>query len=152
MNTERTGSAESVEPSEKLCPSAPATLGNAVLIGVRIGIGDGLQIVPTDRPIPVTQEIIDLAAPLEPDELFRFATTCAAGRCPHFAADKCQIAVGSMNRLDEVVTDLPRCAIRKQCRWFQQEGPAMCRRCPQIVRNQADPSPDMVAIVGGDSA
>lgn len=148
MSTELRRNATSRKPSERLCPSAPATIGDAVLIGVRIAVGEGAQILPTQRPIPVTQDIIDLAAPQEADELFRFATTCASSRCPHFEGEKCQIAARSMGRLEEVVDDLPRCAIRKQCRWFHQEGAAMCRRCPQIVRNQSDPSLDMLAIAG----
>ena len=54
--------------AEILCPSGPAHADNAVLIGVLLATADGTQIVPTERPIPVTQQIVDLALPRLPDE------------------------------------------------------------------------------------
>lgn len=133
--------------ADRLCPSAPARVGGSVVIGVRLGVSGGARIVPTDKPIPVTQQIIDFAAPLEPGEVFRFAANCESAVCPHFVDRKCQIAVGAVARLDEVVTELPRCSIRSQCRWFRQEGPPICLRCPQIVTQEVDPTPEMIDIV-----
>lgn len=95
----------------------------------------------------VTREIIQLARPVSPSEVFRFASTCRTSGCIHFKDAACQIAARSVGLLDEVVTRLPKCPIRAQCRWFHQEGPAMCRRCPQIVTEQHAPSAEMLRIV-----
>ncbi len=35
--------------------------------------------------------------------------------------------------LPAVVDALPPCTIRKDCRWYAQEGAAACRRCPEIT-------------------
>jgi hypothetical protein len=41
---------------------------------------------------------------------------------------------------------LPRCSIRRQCRWFQERGRDACAVCPLIVRG-ATPAPDLDASV-----
>lgn len=55
-----------------------------------------------------------------------------------------------VEKLPAVVEQLPPCSIRRDCRWWQQEGKAACMRCPQIItdnyssseqlRQAADPS------------
>jgi len=69
----------------------------------------------------------------------------------HFRDDACRLAARSVAVLTEVTEDLPRCSIRPQCRWFRQEGPAMCRRCPQIVTDQYRPSAEMLRVVYGEA-
>ena len=97
--------------------------------------------------MPVTREIIGLAHPVSPTEVFRFAAPCGAKGCIHFRDTACQIAARSTVLLDEVVTHLPKCPIRARCRWFHQEGADMCRRCPQIVTEQYLPSAEILRIV-----
>ncbi|MFD0277882.1 hypothetical protein ACFVHB_28795 [Kitasatospora sp. NPDC127111] len=130
-----------------LCPSAPADPAGSVLIGVVSGTAAAPRVVPTTQAVPVTLEIIELARPASPGEVFRFAGACHASRCVHFKDSACQIAARSAVLLDAVVDDLPRCPIRSRCRWFHQEGPALCRRCPQIVTEQHRPSAEMLRIV-----
>ncbi|MEV0530970.1 hypothetical protein [Kitasatospora sp. NPDC050463] len=130
-----------------LCPSAPADPTGSVLIGVVSGTPEAPRVVPTAHAMPVSLEIIELARPASPGEVFRFAGACQASGCIHFRNAACQIAARSAVLLDEVVEDLPRCPIRAQCRWFRQEGPSLCRRCPQIVTEQYRPSAEMLRIV-----
>jgi len=134
---------------ELLCPSSRGTLKDSVLIGVVTSHADGPRIVPTERAMPVTPEILRMAEPVGPSEVFRFASPCQAGRCPHFHNEACQLAVRSVDLLQSVVDELPKCSIRRDCRWFQQEGPAICKRCPQVVTDQFAPSQTMIQIVYG---
>jgi hypothetical protein len=32
-----------------------------------------------------------------------------------------------------VVSAIPACVLRAQCRWWHQEGAEACKRCPQVV-------------------
>ena len=66
-------------------------------------------------------------------EVFRLAATCAEHRCPHFDGADCQLATRIVNMLPAAVDSLPPCLIRKECRWYTQEGDAACRRCPAIT-------------------
>jgi hypothetical protein len=86
-----------------------------------------------ERPLEVTEETLALAAPVKPTEVFRFAAPCAASQCQHFDGSQCVLATRTVALLPRVVGRLPRCAIRPRCRWWAQEGPAACFRCPQIV-------------------
>jgi hypothetical protein len=134
---------------ELLCPSSTGTFQNSVLIGVVTAHADGPRVVSTERAIPVTPEILKMAEPVGPSEVFRFASPCQAGKCPHFQNQACQLAVRSVELLPSVVEELPRCSIRSHCRWFRQEGAAICKRCPQVVTNQCKPSETMIQIVYG---
>lgn len=136
-------------PAEKelLCPSARGTFPDSVLIGVVGGTVDEPRITPTEHAIPVTPEILAMAGPVEPTEVFRFASRCQGGCCQHFQNNACQLAAGGVQLLPEVTEELPKCSIRAACRWFRQEGAAMCRRCPQIVTDQLRPTPAAVQIV-----
>ncbi|HEV2426057.1 MAG TPA: nitrogen fixation protein [Terriglobia bacterium] len=132
-----------------LCPSSRGALADSVLIGVVTAQADGPRVVPTERALPVTPEILALAEPVSPSEVFRFASPCQAGKCPHFQNQACQLAVRSVKLLEPVEDGLPKCSIRPHCRWFRQEGAAICKRCPQVVTDQFSPSETMVQIVYG---
>ena len=140
-------SASAAGENDLLCPSARSSWSDAVVIGVVGGTVEEPRITPTEQPFPVTPEILGMAGPVEPTEVFRFASRCQKGCCEHFQNNACQLAVGITRLLPEVSDDLPKCSIRASCRWFRQEGPAMCRRCPQIVTDQLHPTPVMVQIV-----
>jgi hypothetical protein len=131
-----------------LCPSAPGSVDDSVLIGVVTDHPDGPRVVPTEGALPVTLEILAMAEPVSPSEVFRFATKCRSCSCPHFSNDACQLAMRSVALL-EPAGDLPKCSIRPLCRWFRQEGRAICERCPQIVTEQHVPYEHMLEIVNG---
>jgi hypothetical protein len=138
-------------PAELLCPSARGHPGASVLIGVVGGTPEAPRVTPTEVALEVTPELLDMASPVSPSEVFRFAAKCQGCACPHFSNDACQLAVRSVEILSEVTDKLPHCAIRPQCRWFRQEGPAICRRCPQIVTDQRRPSDEMLRVVLGEN-
>ena len=121
-----------------------------MLIGVVTGTPGAPRVMPTEAPLEVTEEILSLAGPVSPSEVFRFASSCRGSACTHFRGGACQLAVRSVAILEEVTGELPKCAIRPRCRWFRQEGPAICRRCPQIVTDQYRPSDEMLRVVYGE--
>lgn len=147
--TQERGARAATAGGEFLCPSSTGTLENTVLIGVVTDHADGPRVVPTDRAIPVTPDILKMAEPVGPSEVFRFASPCQGCKCPHFRNEACQLAVRSVELLQEVTDALPKCSIRPHCRWFRQEGPAICRRCPQVVTDQYNPSDTTLQIVYG---
>ena len=138
-------------PAELLCPSARGHPGASMLIGVVGGTPEAPRVTPTEVALEVTPELLELAGQVAPTEVFRFASSCRECACPHFSNQACQLAVRSVEILSEVTDKLPHCAIRPQCRWFRQEGPAMCRRCPQIVTDQRRPSEEMLRVVLGEN-
>ncbi|MET8542585.1 hypothetical protein ABZW03_18295 [Kitasatospora sp. NPDC004799] len=138
---------EAAEGADLLCPSAPADAAGSVLIGVVAGTPGAPRVAPTAHAMPVTVEITALARPASPGEVFRIAAPCRTSGCAHFRNSACGIASRSAVLLDEVVGELPRCPIRARCRWFHQEGPSLCRRCPQVVTEQYRPSAEMLRIV-----
>jgi hypothetical protein len=98
--------------------------------------------------VPATPEVLAMAAPLKPIEVFRLAATCAERRCPHFDGADCRLATRVVRMMPAVVDALPPCLIRKECRWYAQEGGAACRRCPEITTVSYDLSPSVRAVSG----
>lgn len=117
------------------CPSAQPDMAGAKVLGI-VEDREGLpEISYLDTPRDVDQEILDLAKPLSPTEVFRFAGKCVTSKCQHFNGDTCSLASRISKLTEEVVTSAPKCVIRKSCRWFQQEGLQICYRCPQVTTN-----------------
>lgn len=133
------------EEGESLCPSAQPGWHGAVAFGI-IGGTPAEPIAkyfPETRPI--TAELLELAQPVTPPEVFRFAASCLNAGCVHFQGDTCSLASRVVKLLPEVMNRIPRCAIRGSCRWWRQEGVAACRRCPQVVTENYNPSGEMRA-------
>lgn len=128
---------------ETLCPSAQPDWPAARLFAVVGGTPDRPETAYLDQAQPVTQELLDLAGPVAPAEVFRFAAPCVGSACGHFdrGEHKCRLAEKTVRLTSSVVDVLPHCSIRKTCRWWQQEGPAACRRCPQVVTINYAPKP-----------
>lgn len=124
----------------KLCPSAQPGMDNCRILGVvQLGFQPEVQQQPAPRVVylnellPATEQVLALSAPLKPTEVFRLAATCAEHKCPHFDGADCRLATRIVQILPAVVDALPACTIRKDCRWFSQEGGAACQRCPEIT-------------------
>jgi hypothetical protein len=118
-------------------------MGGAVAIGIVAGTAQEPRVRPLESPVPVTAELLALAEPVRPTEVFRFAAPCLTTGCRHFAGTTCQLAAKVVRMLPTAVDGLPECDIRPRCRWFMQEGGAACRRCPRIVTDDAHPSPEL---------
>lgn len=123
------------ERKETLCPSVPHDWIGARVFAVVGGSVQEPEVSYLDEPMPVTQEIVDMTAPVAPDEVFRMAGVCATGGCVHYASDtdRCTLAHRTVSMAPSVVHMLPRCAIRRDCRWWAEQGAEACRRCPQVA-------------------
>ena len=125
----------------KLCPSAQPGMEHCRILGVVQRDGPTPMLQYLNEQAPATEEVFAMAMPLKPTEVFRLAATCAEHRCPHFDGSDCQLAARIVQILPAVVTSLPPCIIRQECRWYSQEGAAACRRCPEITTVSYDISP-----------
>lgn len=125
----------------KLCPSAQPGMDRCRILGVVQRDGTAPMLGYLNQNLPASPETLALSAPLKPTEVFRLAATCAEGKCPHFDGRDCHLATRIVRILPAVVEQLPPCIIRKECRWFSQEGGAACKRCPAITTVSYDLSP-----------
>ncbi|MGB7416633.1 MAG: hypothetical protein WA902_20690 [Thermosynechococcaceae cyanobacterium] len=123
-----------------LCPSARPTLDNSIVFGVVSGTTDAPNVVYLKQTQTVTEELIAKVQPVTPAEVFRTASPCQTKECQHFDGTNCRLATRVAEQLPIVVEQLPPCAIRRDCRWWQQEGSAACYRCPQVVTDNYSPS------------
>jgi len=128
-----------------LCPSAQPDWQGAQVFGVVGGTADAPETAYLPTPQPVTEQLLQLAGPVRPAEVFRMAAPCACSGCGHFApeAGQCRLAAKIVRWVPTVVDKLPACAIRAECRWWHQEGKAACLRCPQVVTDNFKPTPEM---------
>ncbi len=122
-----------VNSSTPLCPSARAEVGNSAVFGVIAGTVENPQVAYLKQVQPLTDELIALSGSVTPTEVFRIAAPCAKTGCQHFDGATCGLATRVANQMDAVSENLPPCPIRRECRWWQQEGKAACMRCPQII-------------------
>ena len=132
----------------KLCPSAQPGMDRAMVLGVVQQDGPHPVVEYVNARIPATPEVLAMAAPAKPTEVFRLAATCAEHKCPHFDGADCRLATRVAKMLPPVVDSLPPCVIRKECLWFSQEGAAACMRCPQITTLSYDLSPQVREVSG----
>ena len=116
-----------------LCPSSQPGVPGCRVLGVVQQGSEGPEVAYLSEPLPATPEVLAMAAPANPTEVFRLAAECQTKHCPHFDGADCRLATRIVQILPAVVSALPACLIRAHCRWFHQEGPAACQRCPQVT-------------------
>jgi hypothetical protein len=58
-----------------LCPSAPPEMDGGVAFGVVAGSVEAPRVSWFERPLPITDDLLALAAPLPPTQVMRFAAT-----------------------------------------------------------------------------
>lgn len=132
----------------KLCPSAQPGMDNCRVLGVVQHDAPKPMLLYLKEPVPATPDVLAMAAPLRPTEVFRLSATCATHKCPHFDGTDCQLATRIVKMRQPAVDALPPCVIRKDCRWFSQEGGAACLRCPEVTTVTYDLSPETQAVSG----
>jgi len=132
----------------KLCPSAQPGMDNCHVLGVVQHDGPKPLLLYLKAPVAATEDVLAMAAPLKPTEVFRLSATCAEHGCPHYDGTDCRLASRIVNMLPAAVDALPPCIIRKDCRWYSQEGGAACLRCPEITTVTYDVSPETQAVSG----
>ncbi|MEH2467751.1 nitrogen fixation protein [Nostoc sp.] len=123
-----------------LCPSARPESEDSVVFGIISGTVAEPRVGYLKQPILITDELIAKASPITPAEIFRTAAPCATKGCQHFDGKDCRLAMRIVEKLPAIVEELPRCSIRRDCRWWQQEGKAACMRCPQVITDNYNPS------------
>jgi len=122
-----------------LCPSAQPWMEGSVAFGVV----NGDRVAWIEKPVPVTEELLALTGPVPPTQVLRIAAPCQEKLCCHFDGTDCRLATKLVQLIPAVADALPPCQIRKDCRWFVQEGRPACLRCPQIVTYSVDPTPEL---------
>jgi hypothetical protein len=126
------------------CPSAQPADPQAVVLGVHAG--NGTEIVYLDAPVPA-KDVLDVVPPgVDPTRVARFAAHCVDD-CRHRVGADCGlitkilIAVPTVPRTGQPAPTtgvpapraaLPACHLRAKCKWFAQEGPTACTRCPLV--------------------
>lgn len=108
VSASQASQAEVPPPGPPLCPSARADMPGAVVFGVVGGTVREPQVTYLSRPLAPTPAFLALAAPVEPDEVFRFTAPCAEHACQHFQESKCQRASRISSQLEAAVDLLPR--------------------------------------------
>ena len=133
-----------MQPNHPLCPSALPEMPQGRLFGVMGGSATEPRLMYLDEAAPATESLLSLAGPVKPTEVFRLAAPCVETKCCHFDGKDCQLVTRIVQILPAVVDSLPACSIRKECRWFHQEGRDACVRCPQVVTLNCAASDEMV--------
>ncbi|MEH2063940.1 MAG: nitrogen fixation protein [Nostoc sp.] len=116
-----------------LCPSARPESEDSVVFGIISGTVAEPRVTYLKQPLPITDELIAKVSPVTPAEIFRTASACATKDCQHFDGQDCRLAMRIVENLPPVAEELSPCSIRRDCRWWQQEGKAACMRCPQVI-------------------
>lgn len=126
--------------SALFCPSAQPEMPDCRIIGIVAGTTQNPRISFLDQFLDPTEEILNLAHPVTPTEVFRFAAPCQGRKCSHFDGKECRLAPQIVQILPVVSPDGIACHLRAVCRWYQQEGNDACKRCPQIVTELYGPT------------
>jgi hypothetical protein len=134
--------------TETLCPSARPDMDGARVFGLVLSTPEMARTAYLDDVRLTTPEMLTLAGPVQPNEIFRIAAPCDGHACQHFDGAKCQLAQRIVQILPAVADNPPPCHIRTECLWWKQEGRAACVRCPQIQHEIATPSTEMVIAAG----
>jgi hypothetical protein len=130
-----------------LCPSARSDQPESQAFGV---VG-GTVSAPIVSYLKETQVSTEYLAKLKgtnitPEEVFRIAAPCEEKSCQHFDGQDCRLAMRVVEQLPSVAESLPPCAIRRSCRWWQQEGKDACMRCPQVITDHHSPSALVISV------
>jgi hypothetical protein len=119
------------------CPSTTCQ-PDAILLGV---VGPDGRIRYVSPALTVDEEFVARAHEGRPPERrFRFAGPCVEEDCTQWTGRSCGVATHIVERAAATGAPtsgdgraLPRCSIRRTCRWYAQEGVAACHACPTVV-------------------
>ena len=118
-------------------------MAGSMAFGVIGGTAENPRVQWIEKPVPVTDELMALTAPVPPAQVLRITAPCQEQACCHFDGTDCRLATKLVQLLPAVADSLPPCQIRADCRWFVQEGRAACYRCPQIVTFSVNPTQEL---------
>jgi len=133
------------------CPSAQPEFEDAQVLGVIRQEDDAPRLAYVAGHVPATDEVVGSTGSVPPTLVMRFAGKCETKRCAHFQEGACRLVGRIVEGMKPVTDALPPCAIRKDCRWYAQEGAQACHRCPQVVTQLEAPDDHLRAIADGPS-
>jgi hypothetical protein len=120
--------------SSLLCPSARSNKQDNRVFGIIGGTVEVPEVNYLKEPQWPAEYMARLSdTKITPEEVFRIASPCEEKGCKHFDGRDCQLVVRVVEQLTSVSESLPACAIRRDCRWWRQEGKNACMRCSQVV-------------------
>jgi hypothetical protein len=123
-----------------LCPSSQSDSEGAKVFGVIAGTVEDPKVSYLKEAQSSVELISKVAGRVTPEEVLRIAAPCEEKGCQHFDGQDCRLAMRIVDDLPIVTENLPPCAIRRNCRWWKQEGLSACLRCPQVVTRNYRPS------------
>jgi hypothetical protein len=132
--------------STLLCPSARSDWEGSQVFGVVHGTVESPKVAYLKQVQPLLENIAKLNNRVEPEEVFRIAAPCEEKGCQHFDGQDCRLVMRVVEQLPVVTESLPPCAIRRSCRWWQQEGGTACIRCSQVITDHHNPSKLMIDV------
>jgi hypothetical protein len=132
--------------STVLCPSARSDWEGSQVFGVVHGTVESPKVVYLKQVQPLLENIAKLNNRVAPEDVFRIAAPCEEKGCQHFDGQDCRLVMRVVEQLPIVAANLPPCAIRRSCRWWQQEGGSACMRCPQVITDYHNPSELMINV------
>ena len=79
-----------------------------------------------------------------PEARMRFAAPCATSGCSQWTGSRCGVIDKVMDFLEAekvpLRADLPPCAIRATCRWYDQSGARACKGCELVTTDMRAPA------------
>lgn len=119
-----------------LCPAFKCVEG-ALIIGVKEN--GTTSFLP--RTVTVDKDFVSMTREEPLSERFRFAGTCARYSCQHFRRGSCQLIHQELLAQSPPIkaTSLPKCAIRKNCRWYAEKGFYACNICAALTGVHIEP-------------
>lgn len=132
-------------PRPTSCPSAQPGMPGARVIGVVRHDHETPDVEYLPESLPITTELLELASPLLPTEIFRFAASCQQSACAHWEQSQCSLVERMVGLIPTNALTLPRCAARATCQWYAQRRASACRVCPLVVTQNEAPSSEMRA-------
>jgi hypothetical protein len=125
----------------KLCPSATCST-TASLLGI---VQENKKVKLLETPVKLTDEFIRTELEFgEPERRFRFSDKCVKSGCKQWTGAACGVIseLSSMNpSIEDDETHLPKCFIRRTCRWYSQEGGRACKICLFVITESRETDP-----------
>ncbi|WP_433390456.1 hypothetical protein [Micromonospora sp. KLBMP9576] len=128
-----TDAAQRPDPPELMCPSTPAA-NATVFLGMITPAGRVAYVTPA---LPAEVALAQAGADTPVESRYRLAGPCVTAKCGFWTGAHCglgeRVAASFREVAGPVEDDLPRCAIRRSCRWYAEQGRAACTACSHVV-------------------
>lgn len=127
------------------CPSSHPKAEDARVFAVIGGTAHAPRASYLAKGVDLPEELLATPEGIAPTRVFRFTGTCKEGACQQFANGNCQLGKTIDRLLAPVSDNVPACTIRGECRWFAENGSAICLKCPQIVTTLRPTDPELLS-------